>query len=463
MNNHLLKLTLPLCALISSGSLQADDTRLTLYPGNLALIQQQREVSLDPSGLVRIDGVPSSLRPETLSLTVNGKPATGHRLLTRTATRARLLDLHLGKDLEMVRIDPNSGRETRLDVTLIGVDGSNAIVESMHGVQVIAAGSDWSLIFPKGEHGFVHRPLLEALIPASDDGKADLHMRYLASGLGWRMDYVANLSPDNSRLDLSGWATLDNRSNQSFRDARVALIAGDIARVAKRQAPRAMAMAVMADAESGARGAPVAAQGGYHRYTLPDPVSLEAGESRQSALFGATDIPVRVRHSISSFDQGAYWRATTGSNWRAADMAVEFSNDKPALGRAMPAGSVRIYQATPDGGSLLLGEASVANVTRGEQLSLRTGKTFDVKGKRTQTAFKRRSRKEFETAWSIRVRNGGQRNTEVRVEERLPELWDMIDASREFEKIDAQTIRWTLQVPAAGEAEISYRMLVRQR
>ncbi|MGB1110565.1 MAG: DUF4139 domain-containing protein [Gammaproteobacteria bacterium] len=450
-------------ALLCVSSAQADDLRLTLYPGNLALIQEQRQVDLDGSSHLRLERVPSSLRPETLSLRINGKPAHGHRLLSRTATRDRLLRANLGKSLELVRIDPSSGRESRLDATLIGIDGNDAIVDTNQGIQVINRASAWSLIFPRADHGFVHRPVLEALLQKAWDGKAEVDMRYLASGVGWRMDYVAELSRDNESMGLQAWATLDNGSDLDMKDAQVSLIAGDVNRAPTPQPRMARAEVMLSAAPAMDKaGVSVAAQGGYHRYSLPSRISLQAGESRQTALFNAEPIPVSIRHSLKSFDTGSYWRPASSQDWRPADMAVVLKNNEPELGVAMPGGTVRIYQGTPDGGSMLLGETAMGNQAKGETVVLNTGKAFDVKGRRLQTEFRRVSRKESQSSWRIELRNGGKREVTVRVDELLPEYWELLDSSMSFDKPDARTLRWEISVPANGEASVSYRIKVSQ-
>ena len=53
-----------------------------------------------------------------------------------------------------------------------------------------------------------------------------MKVSYLAHGFGWSADYVARLNERGNRMDLSGWATLENRTDTAFDQAEVQLVAG---------------------------------------------------------------------------------------------------------------------------------------------------------------------------------------------------------------------------------------------
>ena len=49
----------------------------------------------------------------------------------------------------------------------------------------------------------------------------------------------------------------------------------------------------------------------------------------------------------------------------------------------------------------------------------------------------------------------------VTVREPIPGDWRMIESSHEHEKVAAHMAEWQVKVPAEGEAELNYRVLVR--
>ena len=68
-----------------------------------------------------------------------------------------------------------------------------------------------------------------------------VELSYLTGGLGWKADYVAELSPKEDSIDLSGWVTLTNTSGTSYHNAKLQLVAGDVNTVQENY-PRPMAL-----------------------------------------------------------------------------------------------------------------------------------------------------------------------------------------------------------------------------
>lgn len=56
----------------------------------------------------------------------------------------------------------------------------------------------------------------------------DFVVSYRATGFSWRATYIANLSPDETKMDFTGWVTIDNNSGKKYENALLKLIAGDV-------------------------------------------------------------------------------------------------------------------------------------------------------------------------------------------------------------------------------------------
>ena len=82
-----------------------------------------------------------------------------------------------------------------------------------------------SLTFDEMPGDLHPEPKLSVRLAAGAPGKRTIRVSYLAQGFAWSSDYVARLERGN-RMDLTGWVTLRNLTNSSFRDAQVQVVAG---------------------------------------------------------------------------------------------------------------------------------------------------------------------------------------------------------------------------------------------
>src|SRR5262249_16815847 len=74
-------------------------------------------------------------------------------------------------------------------------------------------------------------PTLITRIASDTAGKIPAELDYLTGGLSWAADYVAELPPDESNIELKGWVTLTNTSGTTYRNALLQLVAGEVNRV----------------------------------------------------------------------------------------------------------------------------------------------------------------------------------------------------------------------------------------
>ena len=80
--------------------------------------------------------------------------------------------------------------------------------------------------------------------------------------------------------------------------------------------------------------------------------------------------------------------------------------------------------------------------------------------KRTQTDFKQISSRMYETEWEIKIRNHKNEDVVVGLIEPVPGDWTMISNSQSYEKVNAFTARFDVNVPKDGEAIVKYRVRV---
>jgi hypothetical protein len=298
-------------------------------------------------------------------------------------------------------------------------------------------------------------------------GRQIVEVTYQTEGLNWRADYNAVLNPDDTRLDLGGWVTLDNRSGATYKEARLKLIAGDVRRIRK---PRPMPGRgrVMAMEQAAAPPFEEKAFFEYHLYTLQRPTTVAQNQTKQIELLKASQVPVR---KIFLYQGGAGYRFHGGLQTHAAygaeesskkvHVIIEFINSKENnMGMALPKGKVRLYKVDAADAALeFIGEDEVDHTPKDERIKLHIGDAFDVVGERKRTDFHvDTGRKTMKESFEIRVRNHKDDAVEVLVKEVLYRWsnWEITQASHHYDKYEAQTIHFPVQVAEDGEEVISY-------
>jgi hypothetical protein len=286
---------------------------------------------------------------------------------------------------------------------------------------------------------------------------------YLTKGMTWRADYVMVVNDADTRADLTGWVTLDNRSGASYRNAQLKLVAGDVQRVREdlaRQIGRQEAMRAVAEMDQ-----PLMTEEGlfeYHLYTLQRPTGVLNNEQKQVTLLEASGIALRKRLVLA----GSPYRYRTQMGDVAANEKVsvflEFTNSEASqLGMPLPRGIVRVYKADRAGAQQFIGEDRIDHTPRDETLRIKMGEAFDVVADRRQMEWRVSGSCESQSLWDIELRNRKPEPVEVDVMEPIGGDWTILESSHRWERVDARTFRFRVPVAAGDTTKISYRVRVK--
>ncbi|HEV7227426.1 hypothetical protein [Brevundimonas sp.] len=475
----------------------------------LALIVETRTVDV-PAGdaVIRFEGVSTGIVPQ--SVTIEGLPSA---VLEQNAdfdllTPGSLLDKSIGDTVQVVRTNPANGRqEVRTAVVRSG--GAGAVLEIEGKYEALScSGMIERVIFEDVPEGLSDQPTLSIRTRAPAAGRYTVTLAYLSTGLQWSTDYVARLSPDGRTLDLTGWLTLANFGGTSFPDAPVQVVAGDLQTtgrsvpvdpVVRRRSPgcwpqdtttngvnpdtrddwyppvappppmappppAAMRPEYEDIVVTGSRVQRLASQaelGDYKIYTLPSPTTVAARQTKQVRFLERTAVPYdRVN------------RQWVGAGWMDADDEAEESTpqvvfrlrntEAGGLGIALPGGNWSLRQITPEGRSVLAGEAETQDRPVGLPLELERGEASDVRVRTRVTADGARTRGALTTAWrevEVIVSNlGGDAETV----ELIPQEFNQTGF-----RLTRQSVRsavtesgwpaWTLTVPPGESVTLTYR------
>ena len=382
-------------------------------------------------------------------------------------TPQKLLDKYVGEKVVVVRSMPNpdgaGSKEIREEATVLATNGGT-VLQFADRIETSIPGR---IVYPKVPGNLRARPTLVISLNSGVDKAQNLELSYLTGGLSWRADYVANLSPDEQTLDLSGWVTLTNQSGAAYPNATLQLVAGDVNR-AKQRPERAFAVGAMMDRAKAA--APQMAEESlfeYHLYTLDHPTTLAVNQTKQVALLSASAVPVRKDYLLQG--QAYYYSGSYGDlgEKQKVGVFVEFNNKESSrLGMPLPKGIIRVYKRDSEGRAQFVGEDSVDHTPKNELVRLKLGDAFDVTARRKQTDYKSLGRQGkfgsvHESAFEIELKNAKKEPVTVNVLEPMPGDWEVLQNSHPFTKEAAGTARFKVTVPGEGSATLTYRVRVK--
>jgi hypothetical protein len=439
-------LTVLLAAAVSHGA--EPGIAITVYNTDLALVKEVRSIDI-PQGVgeVKFDNVASRIDPTSVHFkVVDGPDAAVWEQNYRfdLASTSKILERYLEKDIDVVTEDADlfSGR-------LISVDGGGIVLDQGRGAGPVVTLNREKVSyvrFPMLPEGLISKPTLVWKIGAERGGDRLVEVTYMTSSINWHAEYVGVINEDDTSVDLAAWVSIDNRSGASYKDARLDLVAGDVHRVREpvqfgRGMKADMEIEMMAEAPSFQEEALFE----YYLYKLDTPATVADREIKQLAFFPSTAVGVE---KVLEFD-----------SYRGTDVRVllEFVNSEEAgLGRALPAGKVRMYKEDSIGDLQFVGEDRIDHTPKDEDVELYLGNAFDVAAERKVLATRKITSRVHEEDYEISVRNHKDEDVVVLVVEHPHAYWTVTAKTHEYEKVEASRIEFKLPVEADGETVLAY-------
>ena len=430
----------------------ARDLHLTVYNNNLALVREIRSYEV-PTGAsqLAIDNVAAQIDPTSVHLrelsTGTGLVVLEQNYQYDLASPDRILERALNQPVTALSADGGT-----LEGTLLAFTHDQIVLQREDtGLSLLRRDKVGDLRLAALPQGLITRPTLLWQVQARHAGHCDVELSYLSQGLNWHAEYVATINADDSRAELAAWVSVDNHCGADFENAKLHLIAGDVHRAAN-SPPVPKMMAEYAARAANDTGFQEEALFDYHLYSLPRPTTLHDRETKQLALFPATEIPVDKRYEYEPW-----------SNAKQVKVVVEFTNaQKAGLGIPLPAGTVRAYKRDRGGGQHFVGEDRIAHTPKEERIRLNLGFAFDIPVERTVIDRDRISTEVQEESIRVEIRNHKESAVTVTVRDRLWGQWKILQSSHPHKRVDANTAEWQVEVPANGQADLTYTTRMRR-
>ena len=439
-----LTLLLPMAAFAAPG--------LTIYNQDFAVVRDTVPLELrEGINDIRYDGATLQLEPDSVVLRdKSGKPLQilEQNYRNDPITQAYLLSLFEGQTIDFtVRESEKPDRSISAKILRSGYGATSGTTEPVVEVDgKIQFGLPGQPQFPSLGDDTILKPRLEWKIQSAAASKIEAELGYITGGLAWQASYNL-VSPENGdTLDVVGWITMENKSGRDFEEARINLMAGDVAKVEptnKMMGERMMAMAAVPDAP----GVTEKAFDEFHLYSLPRPTSLRDRETKQVEFLRAGGVK---SETVYIFDAH---RGPKISVFR------EFRNAKEnQLGIPLPQGRMRFYRS--NGAQLeFTGESEIDHTPADELLKIQTGDAFDLVAERKITNSTRDDANHRATeAFEILLKNRKKEPVTIRVVEHLgmPVNWKISANSDPFEKRSSNEIEFRIPVKPGEERKVAY-------
>ena len=326
-------------------------------------------------------------------------------------------------------------------------------------------------------------------------GKVPIEISYLTSGLSWRAFYMGTLTEDEKTMRLQGYVRVTNRSGEDYENAQTRLIVGKvhildrIAELAQRQYPygrpgepmplrktigRGMKQSMLFEAKGEVMAMDAVAYAPkeikkeglseYFLYTIEGTETIPNTWSKRLPSFDTDEIPVV---NLYKFDQQRH-----GPN---VIRYLSFTNDDDhELGETpIPGGGMKVYRTVDNDQHLSYeGTSSFKYIPVGEEVELNLGAVSNVIVKPTlmdeKTDNYRFNNKGNINGWdeirSFKLEVKNTRDLPVKIEIKRhfhPRQWDIKNigkAKKYYEKIDMNSVKYTLTLEPQSEQTIEYEL-----
>ena len=427
------------CVIIYS---QSVDATMTIYKNGLALIKQPVSWIIDnQSNEIEYDIIPEGIKKSTPYLNLSNGKVFNQKLNYNIFSENTLFKKSLGSSVTITTIDDEDQFGT-----LISISPEGYTLQTRRDVIYIKKNHVKQVAVRKIIDNPRTRPVLQWDI-ISETNNPSGNLIYMTNGFEWNAVYRMELLGDGSAT-LIPEAYISNYSSITFDNLKIKLVEGILGNNQKNSIRSNRRLSsVDRNSEMGTQIGEESPLGDYHIYNYPKRFSFGSNEHVSVRLYESR----KINYSkIYVFQNGE-------RRQKEEPLEIEFQVENTIennLNIPLPQGRIALYEYS-DSALEFTGEDNVKQTPKGEVLTIRAGRSFDVIGKRRVVNFDRQ-RKSEEASIEILINNTKDEEINIRIEEKILGDWVIKDASNNYIKKDATTIHFPLSVSNGKKALVTY-------
>ncbi len=427
------------CVIIYS---QSVDATMTIYKNGLALIKQPVSWIIDnQSNEIEYEIIPEGIKKSTPYLNLSNGKVFNQKLNYNIFSENILFKKSLGSSVTITTIDDEDQFGT-----LISISPEGYTLQTRRDVIYIKKNHVKQVAVRKIIDNPRTRPVLQWNI-ISETNNPSGNLIYMTNGFEWNAVYRMELLGDGSAT-LIPEAYISNYSSITFDNLKIKLVEGVLGNNQKNSIRSNRRLSsVDRNSEMGTQIGEESALGDYHLYNYPKRFSFGSNEHVSVRLYESR----KINYSkIYVFQNGE-------RRQKEEPLEIEFQVENTIennLNIPLPQGRIALYEYS-DSALEFTGEDNVKQTPKGEVLTIRAGRSFDVIGKRRVVNFDRQ-RKSEEASIEILINNTKDEEINIRLEEKILGDWVIKDASNNYIKKDATTIHFPLSVSNGKKALVTY-------
>ena len=426
---------------------------ITIYNQGRALINEIREANLGKKGKqsLVIRDIPRTADPSSINLFSDNIQFISKEFLKKPITNQSLLNASLGEEVELVKYSEDG----TISFSTIGILISNINLPVFNIDGKVVVNPPYSYRFEKIPEGVSDFPYLNCIIQ-SKAKNSEYYLSYITTGLNWGAEYNLYLISDKI-CDIEGWYSIRNDLNLEYLDADISLVSGEVNFEAQGMGSTHSYNRMKTAMSYGDDMSPqkITKTGEYFVFHLPEKINLSSKSQVRHQFVSTSSIPYEsvyhISHSLHRY------RKNTEAKNQDIPINVRLELIADNIGRfQLPGGSYKVYEQ--NNGTLTYIGVGMSTIAEGDdKIKLETGKTrdilctFTIKGyaisrdigeAEITAVFENRKSKTVLIVWTEKFTDG---------------RWDIFKSNSDYERIDAYSAQFNVQIQANSKEEISFK------
>lgn len=438
------------------------EVNITIYNDGSCLIKENRGVKLEKGeSTISLNDIPEYIDPLSIVYKFPGE-VREQRFNYSCADMSELLKKSINRIVSVSANDKNySGK-------LVSLFNGQIVLETKTSDLIIVPNiNEFRVLIDSIPNGYYTKPALEWVVNVSKPGYYEIPISYLSKGVKWSADYIAVLNESESKIDLSAWVNINNMSGASFKNAKVALMAGEIHRLGILNGGDGFTIRAKDD---NILHPPTFLERpffDYHIYELDQAATLLNNETKQLSLFSVKQIP--IKKSFKSVIELGYNFNVENVN-SPVNVYIEFANSViNNLGIPFPKGAFSTKKAFKNS-EALLGFDNIGHTAKDEIIKVNAGITSAVKieskviSVRLLNEKKEEKVKENEYIIESRIFNHKDEDIEIDVAQNIfGELVEIQSSEVAFSKDGTYTYSFKIKVYKNSQKTVKYKVVLQNR